>query len=446
MIKIRLFLLFLITMICNPYINTLKSANSNIFKQIVTNLKQNQSPEIIDLLQQAEQKAENLENQTDLRVKKLQEEASEEVTQINKNLEKDIEYVSQNAQYETALIKKSATQDTQELTGEARQELNIINDRIKTDILKFKKDAALKILEIIDKADEEALKIRKAQREQMTLANLQKSIDQIPSVEMHNLAKYSINLDPIPENLKISAENDFNSNTAFLQKIILDAEDPNQISDFMNTFEKQKIWFDKTLRSSKYLSDPNYTQIINKNSQLDFIATAIKKSDSIIEKLELSAAQKKQLRLKLLYEINSIQKQKPISDNDIRALTINIIEEISGKKSSEFPELKLAKVQFREKAETLGHQMLELQLTNKELLNKVDENQKITTDMKKLISELNNQKEECRNKIKLTEQVCDSKIKEQATFKSEQENKNKIDLEIQISEKETAEKLKLLKN
>ena len=446
MIKIRLFLLLLIIMIYNLSINTLKSANPNIFKQILTDLQQNQSPEIIDLLKQAEQKAENLENQTDLRVKKLQEEATEEVTQINNNLEKDIDAISQDAQAETALIKKSAIQETQELTGEAKQELNIINNKIKADILKFKKDAALKILEIIDKADEEALKIRKAQREQMTLDNLQKSIEQIPSVEMHNLAKYSINLDPIPENLKISAENEFNFNTGLLQKIILDAEDPTQINDFMDKFEKQKIWFDKTLRSSKYLSDPNYTQIINKNSQLDSIATAIKKSDSIIENLELSAAQKKQIRLKFLYEINSMQKQKPISDNDIRTLTINIIEEISGKKASEFPELKLAKVQFREKAEKLGHQMFELQLTNKELLNKVDENQKITTDMKKLISELGNQKKECLNKIELTEQVYDSKIKEQSTFKIEQENKNKIDLEIQISEKEMANKLKNSKN
>lgn len=446
MANIRLFLLFLIAIIGYPSMNTLNATKSNMFKQILTDLKQNQSTEIVDLLQKAEQKAENLEAQTDLRVKKLQEETTEEVSQINKKLEHNIENICQKAYNETTSIKKSATQETQELTKEAKQELNIINDKIKTDILNFKKDATLKILEIIDKADEEALKIRKAQREQMTLANLQKSVDQILPVEMHNLEKYSINFDPIPENAKISAEKEFNTNTTFLQKIILDAEDPNQVSDFMNKFEKQKIWFDKTLRSSKYLSDPNYNQIINKNTQLDSITTAIKKSDAIIENLELNAAQKKQIRLKFLYEINSIQKQKSISDNDIRALTINIIEEISGKKASEFPELQLAKVQFREKAEMLGRQMFELQVTNKELLNKVDENQKITTDMKKLISELGTQKKECQNKIELTEQVCDSKVKEQSIFKNEQENKNKIDLEIQILEKETIDKLKNPKN
>ncbi len=446
MANIRLFLLFLIAIISYPSMNTLNATKSNMFKQILTDLKQNQSTEIVDLLQKAEQKAENLEAQTDLRVKKLQEETTEEVSQINKKLEHNIETICQKAYNETTSIKKSATQETQDLTKEAKQELNIINDKIKTDILNFKKDATLKILEIIDKADEEALKIRKAQREQMTLANLQKSVDQILPVEMHNLEKYSINFDPIPENAKISAEKEFNTNTTFLQKIILDAEDPNQVSDFMNKFEKQKIWFDKTLRSSKYLSDPNYNQIINKNTQLDSITTAIKKSDAIIENLELNAAQKKQIRLKFLYEINSIQKQKSISDNDIRALTINIIEEISGKKASEFPELQLAKVQFREKTEMLGRQMFELQVTNKELLNKVDENQKITTDMKKLISELGTQKKECQNKIELTEQVCDSKVKEQSIFKNEQENKNKIDLEIQILEKETIDKLKNPKN
>lgn len=434
--KIRLFLLLLIATVCNPPIKTLKATKPNIFKQILADLKQNQSAEITALLQQAEQKAEGLENQTDLRVKKLEEEVAEQVTQINKNLEQNIENICQNVHAETALIKKTAIQETQELTGEAKQELNTINDKIKKDILNFKKDAALKILEIIDKADEEALKIRKAQRQQTTLENLQKSIDQISPVEMHNLAKFSLNFDPIPENLKASAENEFSANTAFLQKIILDAENNDQISDFMNKFEKQKIWFDKTLRSSKYISDPNYNQIINKNAQLDSIATAIKKSDSIIENLELSAEQKKQIRLKLLYEINSIQKQKSISDNEIRKLTINIIEEISGKKANEFPELQLAKVQFIQKAETLGHQMLELQITNKELLNKVDENQKITTDMKKLISELNNEKKECQNKIDITEQICDSKCKEQLNFQTEQENKNKLELEIQIQEKE----------
>lgn len=245
----------------------------------------------------------------------------------------------------------------------------------------------------------------------------------------------------LPEDLKLSAENEFNTNTALLQKIIFNAESNDQIGDFTNRFEKQKIWFDKTLRSSKYLSDPSYKQITNKNTQLDSIATAVKKTDSILENLELSSAQKKQIRLKFIYEINSMQKEKPVSDEQIRQLTINIIEDITGKKAAEFPELQLAKIQFGEKIEKLGRQMLDLQLTNKELLNKVDENQKITTDMKKLISELNIQKKECQNKIKLVEQVCDSKIREISTFQTEQEKKNKLELEIQIKEKE-AEALK----
>jgi hypothetical protein len=443
----RPFLLFLITITCcSLSMNILKAADANIFKQILTDLKQNQSKEVVTLLQQAEQKAENLENQTDLRVKKLEKDAAEQVANINRKLEQDIATICRETHNETAVIKKSAVQKTQGVTGEAEQELTIINDKIKKDILEFKKDAAFKILEIIDKADEEALKIRRVQRQEVTLANLQKSIDQIPLVEMQNLAKFSLNFDPIPDNLKISAENEFNTNSAFLQKIILDAEDPDQIGDFVNSFEKQKVWFDRTLRSSKYLSDPYYNQIINKNSQLDSIATAIKKFNSVIENLELSASQKKQSRLKFLYEINSMQKQKNISDSEIRILTINIIEEISGKKASEFPELQLAKMQFIEKTEKLGHQLFELQLTNKELLNKVDENQKITTDMKKLMSALSNQRDENLNKIELTEQISDLKVEEQTSLQSEQENKNKIDLEIQILESETANRLNPPKN
>ncbi len=433
MLKARLLLLLLISTFGILHINTLKAKNPNIFKQILTDLKQNQSPEVISLLKQAEQKAAMLENQTDLRIKKLEKDAVGQVTQINKNLEQDIEAVCQKAYDDTSSIKQSATQETQELTTQAKQKLSAIDIQIKQNIARFKKDAVLKILAIIDKADEEALKIRKAKRQQMTLDELQESLDRIPSVEMYNLTQSSLNFDPIPENLKISAENEFNTNTALLQKIILDAENPEQISDFSNKFENQKIWFDKTLRSSKYMSDPYYNQIINKNAQLDRLATAVKKSDSIIENLELSEEQKKKIRLNFLYEINSEQKQKSIpsmSDKQIRLLTIKIIEDISGKKASDFPELQLAKIQFREKTERLDQQMLELQITNKELLEKVDENSKITSDMKKLISELNNQKKECENKVELAEQVCNLKIKEQSAFQIEQENKDKINQEL----------------
>lgn len=242
---------------------------------------------------------------------------------------------------------------------------------------------------------------------------------------------------------KQTTTKEFNSNCMALQKIIMDAENPSQITDFSDKFKKQKDWFNKTLHSSKSApSDLNkdkfYKKIVAKNSRLDFIATSIKKSENILEKLELTANQKKLIRLKLLYEINAMAGQEQsLSDQKLRSLTISVIENVVGEKITDFPELKLAQIQFTDKIETIGQEMFDLQITNKELLNKIDSDQKTVADMKVFISKLKNHAQESSNKTKLTEQICDTTLTEQANlFKTElmnieeQKNREEIDLEI----------------
>jgi hypothetical protein len=237
------------------------------------------------------------------------------------------------------------------------------------------------------------------------------------------------NLNLLPD-WKPDAAKEFNTNTMVLQKIITDAESPDQITDFLDKFEKQKVWFDKTLQSSKAtpsdsVKDEFYKKIATKNSRLDFLVTSIKKSDTILEKLELTSEQKKLIRLRLLYEINAKQSQM-LSDENIRSLTIDIIEKVTGKKFTDFPELKLAQIQFTGKLEEIGREMLDLQITNRELLNKIDANQKTAADMMALISSLKNQVDEYSNKNDLTEQLCDSTVAEQAKlFKNELINTKK---------------------
>ena len=429
--------LFLLLGNCTLYTQIPTKTKAHIFKEILNDLKQNQNPEVLKLLQDAEQKAENLENQTDLKIKTLEKNAFIEAKQINEKLEKDIEKITESAGESIKNIKDIAHRGTKELSDESSKEINNINENIKTEVGEFKKNATLKILEVIDNADEEALKYRKSQRQKSTLENLQQSLNQIPSVELFNTTNLSFNFEPVTENWKTTVIKEFDANSALLQQIVLDAENHDQITDFINRFEQQKIWFDKTLRSTKYISDPNYNKIVDKNVHLDKITTSIKKSDAILVPLELSTEQKKQIRLRVLYDINSMQVKNSLSDEQIKLITIKAIEDISGKKAGAIPELNLTKFTYAKKFEDFSKDMFDLQITNKELLNKIDENQKTTSELKTIFSEYKVQNKETTNKINLVEQICDTTVNEEKNIfinKLEHKNRQKLNMDIEALE------------
>ncbi len=432
-----------------------QTTSADILKQILADLKQSQGPEVIQLLENAEKKAQKLEEETNAEIKKLQTEAVDKVKKINSLLEKNIQQIQQETEDDIAQIKKSAQEELTESSMEAKNDVEIINNEFKEEVLNLKKNATLKILEIINIADEQALKIRKTERENKVLSDLQKAIDIMPLMEILSLPSESFNFTPITDTWKISIAKEFDANNALLQQIIIEGEEPEQISDFTKRFEHQKQWFDTTLGATRYFSDQNYNKIINKNSQLDQVATAIKKSNAILETLELSSEQKKQIRLISLYEINSAP--KPISDEKVRQITLNTINRISGKPQV-ILESKLAKTQYSKTFEDLGKEMLDLHLTNKELLNKFDrtsrllseQNQKTASTLNSQLNDLKKQNKEASIKIDLLGEICDLKIKEQTDLlkKSafdkpipspirvkEEENRQKLELELEILEK-----------
>jgi hypothetical protein len=437
LINLFLFLLLLFINTQNCRTQTTKTDSLN---QILTGLKLNQSPEVIKLLEEAEQKAKKLEEETSAEIKKLQTQAVDKVKKINSLLEQNIQEIQREADEEIAQIKKSAQTELVETSLDAKNDAVVINDEFKGEILRLKKSASLKILDIINLAEEQALKIRKTEREQKVFSDLQKSVDLVALMEMLSFPSKSFNFTPITETWKTSITKEFDSNNALLQQIIIEGEVPDQINDFAQRFEQQKKWFDTTLSATKYFSDQNYNKILNKNSQLDQMATAVKKSNAILERLELSSEQKKQIRLNALYEINSMP--KPISDETIQRITLDTINKINGKPQA-ILETKLAKIQYSQKFEEIGKEMLDLHLTNKELLDKFKQNQTAI--------------EEESKKIKLLGEVCDLKIQEQTNLLKkaapdkpiasptralasparvkEEENRRKLELEIEILEK-----------
>lgn len=449
--KLLINLFFSIFLFLNTWSCFIQATETSSLKQILSDLKQNQSPEVIKMLEEAEEKASELEGEANKKIQELQTHATYEIKKINDSLEKKVEKIQQEAARNILQAKKSAQKEFAKASKGAQNHVEEINNKFKAKILNLKKNATLKILDLINNADEEALKIRKLERKRDILSDLQQPITIIPSIDLLAAPSQSLNFIEVTEDWKNSIVQEFEENSSLLQRIIIDGENQEQIQDFMERFEQQKNWFDKTLGATKYISDQNYNKILNKNAQIDQVATAIRKSNSILKNLDLNSEQKKQILLNVLYEINVLP--KPISNDMIQQVTFKLIEKVSDKFILT-PESISPKIQYTQTFENLGKEMLDLQLTNKELLNKFEQNQKTTSELNSQLIEMKKQSNEAANKVDLIGQVCSLKIQEQTELlksttysnekpltpdlinkKTEEENKQKLELEIELLEK-----------
>lgn len=86
-------------------------------------------------------------------------------------------------------------------------------------------------------------------------------------------------LEPVTTNWKVTETARFTQYTTELADTIAMGEsDDLELQDFKKIFDNQKAWFDTTLTSTKYVTDPGYRAISDRNKLLETLVAAQKKA------------------------------------------------------------------------------------------------------------------------------------------------------------------------
>jgi len=294
-----------------------------------------------EILEQTKDQVEKIEQQVQETVRGIKSDALVKTEKIKQSVTEEVEKVHQDAQ-----------EEIEEIKTEAEQDIDEIKDVIVDSVVNIEQRATGQIMDLIREAEEIAFKISRKKREAVVLKKLQQSFDKtqkkLCGFQGLNGALLKI---PVPSYWKQRMADNFYKNSNVLEQIVFDAESFEETKDFANCFKAQKVWFDKTLSSTAYTSDPGYSQIIAKKTSIENIVSAIKKSDQKLDliksKLDLSDEEKRRIRLIILYEINAAlqrlkylpYKDQLLSDYEVENLTIKVVHDITGCAGSVFPDV-----------------------------------------------------------------------------------------------------------
>lgn len=224
-----------------------------------------------------------------------------QIQQSAKSLESSVAQTAQeikqlNAQRNKGL-QQLAEQESRIIFDKYTQEASQLNQETNKQLIKLKQDAAEQLLSLINQAEEEARRAKYQTRKEILekkLFDLEKS---------GSLATW-----------KEQLRQDFSNNTEYLKNIIFQGETPDQAQDFMKRFDEQATWFDKTLSSTQYQTDPSYYQLSQKKIALDNVVASHRASEILLkERLRVLGKELQnpaRARLMLLYDINNLISKK----------------------------------------------------------------------------------------------------------------------------------------
>lgn len=280
-----------------------------------------------------------------------------------------------------ALALKTKTEDrVQSLLETAESRMARLNKEVAQEAVKLKQEAAKKALIVIDEMEKRASE-KRIQERKKTLASAfglpEKLLDRedtttqknpVLEAKAKNTAGKNSNNPGLKQNshqatpdqktaqtlsnatTRVSAEwkNDlsrrFYQDMATMKEIIISAESPAETQDFLKKFEEQNKWFDLTLRSTKSVTDEQYSQLANKQAQMGRLMQSQNIADDYLQKftknMNLEPLQFKKIRLGLLYELNTRTQQRAshldssiretnIPDEEIKALVKQVLGEFS---------------------------------------------------------------------------------------------------------------------
>lgn len=430
------------------------------------------------------QDADDILKQSEEKIKAIGQDAQNAILDIKSSSEAKSKTIRQDLTQNVKEIYADTQEEIKEVTDEAESEIDAVKAETNAGIIKIKQEVTQKILDSIREAEEIIFKINRQKREDAVVQKLQQSFDEAQTKLGEFQALNGILLKiPVPAYWKERVAKKFYKNAEIIEQIVFDAESSEEANDFAKCFQDQKNWFDNTLSSTKYTSDPGYSQIIARNAGIDSIVSAIKISDTrldaIKDKINLSDEEKRRIRLLVLYEVNSAlqklkylpYKEQRLADDEVENLTLKVANDVTGRVVQAFPDSKIetvvlpaipsqteAWVQLREDLDdlkkTLNTEVAEknqladsIKRLNADLVglnSKLDNEQQIRGELvgklevtKKLLNDLKNQNMEQQNKLNITDELGSKKLDEEKSQLSakhikleENGNRNQLELEL----------------
>lgn len=340
----------------------------------------------------------------------VQQEISQQATQLR-----------EEADAAAKALKATTEGRVQELLANAAERIGDLNQEISEKALELKQEAAKKALIALDEIETRAAEKRLNQRKRVlaktfglpevdaefeTTLEKKKEKKVAVSIKPKKVAKKVVATGPATPDAKVSSapadattvstalrvpaewKNDlsrrFYQDMATMKEIIVEAESPSEAQDFLKKFEEQNKWFDLTLRSTRAVTDEQYKQLIEKQSQMSRLMQAQRVADDYLQKFTknmiMEPLQLKKIRLNVLYELNAKTQQRAshldrsiresaLPENEVKSLVKRTLSEISQQFreiAAQFPDVEIEgisrKPQLSLAAVPLATQQLEEEL------------------------------------------------------------------------------------
>ncbi|MBD3231854.1 hypothetical protein GF322_04295 [Candidatus Dependentiae bacterium] len=249
-----------------------------------------------------------------------------------------------------------------------------------------------------------------------------------------------------------------------IKQIILEGEpDKDEVRDFISLFKEQRYWLDKMITGTKYFFDPKYNALMQKKAALQRVAKAQEKADKFLKELVDSDGLEenvyKKLRLVILYDINSLIQNAietgtankfstGISERKIKETAKDVFQDYKDKRAKSLiienqVKLEIDKIEnelVRIKHE-LEKQKLETELTEKKMIEKIENKNRIILELEMLLDKTMQNMEKLKK-----EEALRTKMQQDEKYRKIIEDKNKENLDLQLKLKTLQRKVSDLKN
>lgn len=325
---------------------------------------------------EAQAAVQAIDEEVKTREKELKLVAEEHFISMKREINEQASQLRKEADAAAIALKTKTEDRVQSLLETAESRMARLNKEVAQEAVKLKQEAAQKALIVMDEMEKRASE-KRIQERKKTLASALGLSEKLLGEEEANIPKdlkkeikpkniVSESHSPSPKTIKrdsqqpsqttsnnvnrVSAEwkNDlsrrFYQDMTTMKEIIVSAESPAETQDFLKKFEEQNKWFDLTLRSTKSVTDEQYSQLANKQAQMGRLMQSQNIADDYLQKftknMTLEPLQLKKIRLGLLYELNTRTQQRAshldasiresgIPDDEIKALVKQVLGEFS---------------------------------------------------------------------------------------------------------------------
>lgn len=319
-----------------------------------------------DLLQAAQVKARELEEEVSERTKllhekaeeryqKMQEEVAQRTKEIQELAKKQSEELTKKFKEQAQQVQVEVQQTSTALRHQAAQQVVSLLNQAEEEAIKRKRQEEEDAIRRKREAEEEELRRRREERAQALTDKLEQSFEK-PLLASSSFFQ-TTPLSPLGESLtrvektwKDKTSHEFHNNMSLMKKIILEGESETEAQDFMKRFARQSRWFDATISNTTYVCDEHYKEIVKRATRLRNVVQAQKSADQFLEDLakekNLTMEETKKVRLAVLYELNAQLSRAAAnnrstnpSDTELKKIVHQAMDETIGNPEDRPPQL-----------------------------------------------------------------------------------------------------------